>query len=72
MSMIADFMRSEIIFRYGGFYLDTNYQILQTCLHKYQKYKLFLTEPESYFSHITLQGGLFGAPPRSPYVARLL
>jgi mannosyltransferase OCH1-like enzyme len=30
MAMIADIIRHEVIYRYGGFYFDTNYMLMKT------------------------------------------
>jgi mannosyltransferase OCH1-like enzyme len=29
MAMVADLMRMEIVYRHGGFYMDTNYHIFK-------------------------------------------
>jgi len=44
MSMIANFIRLEVIYKYGGFYLDTNYMFLKKHgLDDFLTYKFFVS-----------------------------
>jgi len=73
-AQITDLMRLEIIFRNGGFYFDTTFEILRPMYHLLNKKTKFVgcNEVPRFTDVSFLSNSFFGAIPNSPILKRLL
>lgn len=73
MAMVADLMRLEIVYRHGGFYLDTNYHIFKH--HTFDDWLTFkAVMPGQMVPHYKFarDNGFFGCMRGFPNIQRLL
>jgi hypothetical protein len=73
LSMVADLMRHEIMYRHGGFYLDTNYMLMSTerPLDKLLTYSLVVGGEHTPHHRFYKQSGFFGAVQFSSQIKRI-
>ena len=73
LSMVADLMRYELVYRHGGFYLDTNYMLIGTerPLENLLTYSLVVGGEHTPYQRFYKQSGFFGCPQFSPYMKRI-
>jgi mannosyltransferase OCH1-like enzyme len=62
MAMIADFMRLEVVWNYGGFYVDTNYFIFdRNNLDRWLTFKAVFASQVTSLQKIYRENSFFGA-----------
>jgi hypothetical protein len=73
-AQITDLMRLEIVYREGGFYFDTTFEILKPMYNLLnKKYKFVGCNEVQRFKRMSfLSNSFFGAIPKSPILKRLL
>lgn len=73
MAMISDFMRLEIIYQHGGFYMDTNYLWLgKGSLEDWRTYELVMSGELYPRMYLASSNSFFGSYPKNPRFLRLL
>ncbi len=73
-AQITDLMRLEIIYRHGGFYFDTTFEILKPMYNLFNQKKKFVgcNEIPRFKRESALSNSFFGAVPKSVILKRLL
>lgn len=73
MSMVSDIIRSEAVYAYGGFYLDTNYMLFgNRPLDQFLSYSFVTAGELSPRQRMFRDTAIFGAAKNSPRLARLI
>lgn len=73
MAAVADLARYEILYRHGGFYLDTNYMIFKnSTLDLFRTYAFVTAGEVSPQQRIFRDQAFFGCSERSPRLARIV
>jgi hypothetical protein len=73
MSMISDLIRHEVVYLYGGFYLDTNYMLFgNRPLDRLLTYSVVSGADYIPFMRCSRASAFFGASKNSPHMVRLM
>ena len=68
-AMISDIFRVFIVYRYGGVYVDSDFEAVKPFNHIVETYKAFIGRPAKSPSHVA--NGLFGAEIGSEFTERI-
>ena len=73
MALVADLMRYEATYNHGGFYVDTNYMLLNNfSFDKLLTYSFFAGSDETFLNRADRNNGFYGVSQHNPRIFRLL
>jgi hypothetical protein len=73
MPMLSDLIRYEATYNHGGFYLDTNYMLLNNFnLESLLTYSFVAGSDETFLNRADRNNGFFGVSQGNPRISRLL